>query len=116
MVSDVFRTLGFITDSETAYRKSVRRMCILLPAICGLTSVVGFKPVVAVLLSGAMQGIMLPMLAAAAIYFRYRKGDERVSPSRSWDVLLWASAVGMLITGCWTAWDKISAQLSGLFG
>ena len=37
------------------------------------------------------------------------------TPGKSWDMLLWASAVGMLITGCWTAGDKIVAQLSNLF-
>jgi len=115
VLSDVLRTLGFIEDSEKSYRKNVKRMCVILPAICGITSIVGFKPVVAVLLSGTMQGIMLPMVAAAAIYFRYYKGDKRVTPGKSWDMLLWASAVGMLITGCWTAGDKIVAQLSNLF-
>ena len=77
------------------------------------------QPVLLVLFSGAFQAVMLPMLALAAIYFRYRRCDRRLIPGRLWDLLLWLSAIGMLIAGGWLAWDKIShfsQQLLGLLG
>ena len=109
MASDVFRVLGFTDKSEKTYRRNVRILCAVLPAICALTSIVGFQPVVMVLLSGTMQAIMLPMVAAAAIYFRYCKSDPRISPGRAWDIFLIISAIGMLIAGVYAAYSKISS-------
>jgi hypothetical protein len=54
---------------------------------------------VLVLLSGIMQAIMLPMLAFAALFFRYRRCDARIQPGPVWDGLLWMSAGGMLAAG-----------------
>ncbi len=65
-----------------------------------------------VLLSGTMQSIMLPMVAGAAIYFRFKKGDRRVSPGRSWDWLLIISALGMLVAGFYAAYSKLAAFMS----
>ena len=112
MASDVFRVLKFTDPSEKTYRRNVKILCAILPAICATTSILGFKPVVMVLLSGTMQSIMLPMVAAAAIYFRYAKGDPRVSPGRAWDYLLIISGVGMLIAGVYAAYTKLSPYLS----
>jgi Mn2+/Fe2+ NRAMP family transporter len=111
MAADVFRVLKFNDPSEETYRRNVKMLCAVLPAICCITSVFGLKPVVMVLLSGTMQAIMLPMVAAAAIYFRYAKGDSRVSPGRAWDYFLIISAVGMLIAGVYAAYTKLAPYL-----
>lgn len=113
MASDAFRTLGFIKDSESSYQKSTLVLCVVLPLICATTSILGFKPVVMVLLSGTMQAVMLPMLAAAAIYFRYQKGDSRIAPGRAWDALLIISAIGMLFAGGYAAYARIGSYLGG---
>jgi len=60
------------------------------------------------LASGFMQALMLPMLSAAALYFRYYRCDERLKPGLAWDICLWVSAVGMLIAGGWLAYAKLS--------
>ena len=64
-----------------------------------------------ILLSGVMQGIMLPMLAGAAIYFRMRRSDPRVTPGRAWDFFLWLSAAGLFVTGSWTVWTELAKYL-----
>jgi hypothetical protein len=46
-----------------------------------------------------MQAIGLPLLGGAALYFRYRRCDPRVAPSRLWDVCLWLSVLGLCIAG-----------------
>jgi len=51
---------------------------------------------------------MLPMLAGAALYFRYRRCVPGLTPGKLWDVMLWVSALAMLITGLWTVIDKFS--------
>lgn len=51
---------------------------------------------------------MLPMLAIAAIFFRYKRGDQRIQPSKVWDAFLIISAIGMLIVGAWAGYSKVS--------
>jgi Mn2+/Fe2+ NRAMP family transporter len=108
VASDAFRTLGFIRSDEANYRRFVRILSGLLPALCLISFLADFSPVKVVLASGVIQSIVLPMIGGAALYFRYRKSDARLAPSKCWDVLLWLSAIGMLITGCWTLWSRIS--------
>jgi Mn2+/Fe2+ NRAMP family transporter len=108
MLSDVLRTLGWIKDSEESYSRSVKWMCAILPAICGITYIMGVKPVVAIIMSGVMQSIMLPLLGGAAIYFRYKFCDHRLKPTAKSDVLLIISAVGLLIAGGFAAYTKLS--------
>ncbi len=45
---------------------------------------------------------MLPMLAGAALYLRYRHTLAELKPGRAWDIALWLSGLAMLITGIWT--------------
>ena len=111
MLSDVLRTLGWIKDTDASYGRSVRWMCAILPAVCGITYILGVKPVVAIIMSGVMQSIMLPMLGGAAIYFRYKYCDDRLKPGRSSDLLLIVSAIGLLIAGGFAAYTKIASFL-----
>lgn len=112
MLSDVLGTLGIIKAGEESYRKSVKICCMILPAICGITYCLGVKPVVAVLMSGLMQSIMLPMLGFAALYFRFKHSDERVRPSATWDFFVALSAVGLLIAGGFAAYTKLAPLFS----
>lgn len=107
--SDAIRVLGFVADGEAAYRRRVVILSGLFPFLCLAMYFLFRKPVVMVLIGGAMQGIMLPMLAGAALHFRYSRGDKRVYPTKLWDAFLWISSFGMLVTGTWTLYDKASS-------
>jgi len=111
MLSDVMRTLGWIKDTDESYGRSVKWMCAILPAVCGITYIMGVKPVVAIIMSGVMQSIMLPMLGGAAIYFRYKYCDDRLKPTRKSDILLIVSAIGLLIAGVFAAYTKVASFL-----
>ena len=107
MFSDVLGTLGVIKSGETNYRKSVKLWSGILPAICGITYCLGVEPVFAVLLSGLMQSIMLPMLGFAAIYFRYKHSDRRIAPSATWDFFVVLSALGLVLAGGFGLYTKV---------
>ena len=109
MFSDVLGTLGLIRSGEKSYRKSVKIASGVLPAICGITYCFGVEPVFAVLLSGLMQSIMLPMLGFAAIYFRYKYSDKRIAPSALWDFFVVLSAIGLLIAGGVAVYTKLGS-------
>ena len=80
--------VGLAADSEPARNRRIKIFSGLLPPVCVLLYVLFPHPTKLVLLSGAMQAIMLPMLASAALYFRYRRNDPRLTPSRLWDIFL----------------------------
>ena len=75
----------------------------ILPFLSLTIYIINKSPVTLVLISGMSQAVMLPMLGAAALYFRYRRCDRRITPTRLWDILLWLSFVALLITGVWGA-------------
>jgi Mn2+/Fe2+ NRAMP family transporter len=100
--SDAMRVTGWIDDDEVTREKWIRRLSGFFPLLCLSVFLVFPEPTKLVLFSGVMQGIMLPMLAGAALYFRYQRCTESLRPTLGWDIALWASAVAMLITGGWT--------------
>ncbi len=109
--SDVLRVLNLARTGDGAHQNRVRILSGLLPFVCLSSYVSGWEPQQLVLISGLMQAMMLPMLASAALYFRYYYNDERLKPGKAWDLLLWTSAAGMLVAGAWAAWAKVIAPM-----
>jgi Mn2+/Fe2+ NRAMP family transporter len=111
--SDALRVVGLGGPSDEANRRRVRFLSGFLPLFCLVLYLIWpEEPARLVLLSGMMQALMLPMLAGAALYFRYRRCDPRVCPGPWWDVFLWVSSLGMLLAaGC-----LLYTQLRPLFG
>ncbi len=108
MVSDALRVLGLGVKTEKQRQLLMRVFCGVFPFL-GLGVYLLYQaPKVLVLASGVMQALMLPMLAGAALYFRYRRSDPRVRPGRTWDSFLWISAIGMLIAGGALAYIKLT--------
>ncbi|MBM80019.1 MAG: transmembrane Mn(2+) transporter [Planctomycetaceae bacterium] len=107
MFSDAVRTAGFIRDDEQSYRGLVRIMSGVLPALCAISFVAGFEPRAMVMLSGGLQAIMLPVVAGSAIYFRFFRSDQRLAPSKIWDMLLYCSFAGMLVVGLYKLYQLL---------
>ena len=97
--SDALRVLGVPVRTEEQRVRLVRVFSGVFPFLCLAVYLMFQAPKQLVLASGTMQAIMLPMLAAAALHFRYRCCDARLEPGKIWDIFLWISAVGMLIAG-----------------
>ena len=109
--SDVLQELSLVKKSEEAHIKRSQVLSVLIAVVCLLSYWTGWEPQAMVLLSGLTQSIMLPMLAGAALYFRYCRCDPRVTPGRTWDAFLWISAAGLLVAGIWAAWSKIAPMV-----
>lgn len=109
--SDALARIGFASSHDQLYRARVKWFSVIFPLTCFVIYVFVPRPTFLVLLSGLMQAIMLPMLAAAALYFRYRRIVPQLRPSLVWDVCLWTSALGMLIAGTWAAWSSLEKVL-----
>lgn len=103
--TDAVQTVGILPRSDAVRRRSVTVLSGVLPFVAlGVYYVAYFFSTSIsqlVLVSGMMQAFMLPMIAGAALYFRYKRSDPRVAPGVVWDLFLWISSLGMLMTaGC----------------
>ena len=63
-----------------------------------------------VFIGGVGQGMMLPFLAGAALYFRYKRTDARLAPGLAWTVALWIASVALVAAGGYQLWD-VAAKL-----
>ena len=72
------------------------------------------NPVKAILIAGAIQALMLPMLGFAALYFRFKRIDQRLRPGHFWDILLVLSFLGLLLAGGWKFYQVIEDVLEML--
>jgi type II secretory pathway component PulL len=67
-----------------------------------------FGSPVSLVLGGAIaQGLMLPFLAGAALYFRRHDEDPGVRRSMAWTVGLWLSSLAMTIVGLYQVWEQL---------
>lgn len=107
--TDAFTLFKLLPAGDERIRgRSIASLGIVLPSICVMLFWIGLNPVQGVIWSGVMQGIMLPVLAGAALYFRFCKTDRELAPSRIWDGFLFVSSAGLLVVGVWTIWTKLN--------
>jgi len=100
VLTDALQTVGVLARTDKTRRLSITILSGALPFVClgvyYLAYFAGSNITQLVLVSGMMQALMLPMIAGAALYFRYKLSDRRVTPGVAWDIFLWISSVGML--------------------
>ena len=80
-------------------RRAVQAACVLLPLASATAFVIGGNPVTLVLIGAVGQGLMLPLLAGAAVYFRHRRLPPDLAPSPVWTAALWVSAALIGLVG-----------------
>ncbi len=111
MWTDSFKLFGLLDrNNQRAHDRTVSALSVILPFVCLAIFISGINPVRAILLAGAMQALLLPMVGAGALYFRYTRTDPRLRPSRLWDVALVASFAGLLVAGLWVRGPTSSSQ------
>ncbi len=113
MATDALRIFRVAAASEGARRWWIRLFSAILPFLSLAVFAISKDPVQLVLVSGLTQAIMLPMLGAAALFFRYRRCDPEIRPGIAWDVFLWISVAGLLLAGAVGGYNVL-AKLLGL--
>ena len=58
-----------------------------------------------VIIGGITTVVILVIVVYAALYFRYRRLDERLRPTTVYDIALWASAIAILCVALKGAWE-----------
>jgi Mn2+/Fe2+ NRAMP family transporter len=117
MWTDCCKLFGLVDrHSEKAHERTVVAFSVGMPFVCLTLFVAGINPVRAILLAGAMQSLLLPMLGVGALYFRFTRTDPRLRPSLAWDIALVASFLGLLVAGVWGAWPDFIQPIAQLVG
>ncbi len=115
MYADGFRVFKIIDpDSKKRHGKIVIILSVILPFMSLITFCMNINPVKAILIAGAIQALMLPMLGFAALYFRFKRIDQRLRPGHVWDILLVLSFLGLLLAGGWKFYEVIEKILKML--
>lgn len=117
MAVDGLTTFGLFRGDESAHRRAIRWFCVIFPALQLAVYCSWKNPVGLVLLAGMTQHLMLPMLAVAAIYYRYGRCDPRIKPGPLWDACLVVSVIGLIVAGAygaWASWGSIATLLAPL--
>ena len=117
MWTDCFKLFGLIDrHNQRSHDRAVTAFSVGMPLVCLAVFASGINPVRAILLAGAMQALLLPMIGFGALYFRYTRTDPRLRPSKLWDVALLVSFLGLLVAGLWGAWPDFIAPVVRLAG
>jgi hypothetical protein len=95
--ASIFRIAHYRNEAERL--RMVRAACVGLPIACGTVYFLFPQPVVLVLTGAVGQGLLLPFLGAAALYFHHRRLSGVIHSSPMWTLCLWLSALGMMLAG-----------------
>jgi Mn2+/Fe2+ NRAMP family transporter len=114
ILTDGLILAGRLPADDESRRKWTRRIAGAWPLVALVFALVIREPVAMVLASGVAQAIMLAALGIAVLWFRYGAVDQRLMPSRAWDVLLWVSSTGFIVVAAWTIWQKITELLAAV--
>jgi len=112
MWTDCCKLFGVIDrHDQRTHDRAVSFFSVAMPLLCFSVYLSGINPVRAILLAGAMQALLLPMVGVGALYFRYTRTDPRLRPSVWWDIALVVSFLGLTVAGLWGAWPEFIAPL-----
>jgi Mn2+/Fe2+ NRAMP family transporter len=104
LFADVSALLGIFSFRTPEDRQRIIRYGVIgIPALL-LGLAFAWKKAVSLVIVGALaQGVMLPFLGLAALYFRHRRTSPDLRPGRAWTVFLWVSVAAMTAVGAYSA-------------
>ncbi|MBM3824042.1 MAG: divalent metal cation transporter [Verrucomicrobia bacterium] len=104
-VAGLFRVLDLTRPGSR--EQAIKWGCIVLPAISTSLFLVWEKPVTLVQVGAVAQGVMLPFLAVAALYFRYRRIPGPALPGQAWTLCVWISVLATTAAGLYQIFDTL---------
>ncbi|WP_193212954.1 Nramp family divalent metal transporter [Luteolibacter marinus] len=108
LFADLLKMFGLVKEaSAEARQRHIRIACVVLPALYLLFFLLVGAPVTLVTVGAVAQGVMLPLLAIAALYFHRSWTIPALAPKRAWVLMLWLSSALMTLVGLYSVWDQI---------
>jgi Mn2+/Fe2+ NRAMP family transporter len=107
----IFKVVRYPTPEHRV--RMVRLLVVLLPALSVTLFLLWEKPVSLVFVGAVGQGLMLPFLGGAALYFRYKRTEAALAPGRLWTFFLWIAALSMAAAGIYQVVQEVSNAVGG---
>jgi Mn2+/Fe2+ NRAMP family transporter len=109
LIADAAPLFGFIKEAanDEAKVRRVKLFGVLLPVYGTVLYLLWPKPVSLILINGVGQALLLPFLAGAAIFLRYRKTETGLKPGTTWTLFLWLSALSLTAAGIWQLIERL---------
>lgn len=104
----LFRVLNL--SKPGSRENAVKWCCVLLPCVSTGLFLIWEKPVSLVVIGAVAQGVMLPFLALAALYFRHRRIPPAATPGFAWTCCLWISVLATAAAGLYQAYDALAPK------
>jgi manganese transport protein len=99
--------------NENHRRRVVRIACVALPVASAIIYFIFQQPVLLVLIGALGQGLMLPFLGGAAVYFHHRRLSGTLKPGMLWTFFLWLSALAMMVVGAYQITQTLRPYFAG---
>jgi Mn2+/Fe2+ NRAMP family transporter len=91
--------------------RMIKTGCVLLPLASLTVFLIWGAPVTLVIVGAVAQGLMLPFLGIAAVYFRFRHTDRPLRPGMIWTVFLVLAALAMVVVGVYQVQSEVRKRL-----
>ncbi|MGB2500582.1 MAG: Nramp family divalent metal transporter, partial [Mariniblastus sp.] len=112
LYADALGQIGlFNFHNPKSRNKAIGIIACVFPLAWGMLYLFFEAPGQLVIIGGVITGIILLLVVFAALYFRYRRLDPRLTPSKFYDVALWTSAIAILTVAVMTLKDVIPWSL-----
>lgn len=97
---DFLGLLGALKLRDPEHRMRIVRIAVIIVPIYVLIVYLSVPRLITlVTIGGVLQGVMLPFLGFAAVYFHFARIPREFRPSRAWTVLLILSFLAMVVVG-----------------
>jgi Mn2+/Fe2+ NRAMP family transporter len=101
LLADFLSLSGAVRYTQPIQRARVIHWLSLSIPVIALLLCFAFKdPAFMVGIGGFAQGLTLPIIAGATVYFRHKKLDRRLTPTPFLDIMLWVAFVSITVVAC----------------
>lgn len=112
LMADFLILVGINKNRSSESRaRTIQSFCLIFPCLALLFYVIARDPQLMVKIGGFAQAATLPMIAAAALYFRYFKVNRTLRPWLITDLLLWVAFLSIVAVASYA----IGSQIIDLF-
>ncbi len=108
MTADFLSLTGAVRYRNFSHRaKWIHRFSLFFPVLALLLFLLFANPKSMTVVGGFAQAATLPMIAITTLYFRYRRIEKALAPSKAWDAMLWIAVVSITIVATYAVGKSV---------
>ena len=109
MFSDAFGRIGLYEFGDLkSRRRAIAVFAWVIPMIWGVLFLIVELPGMMVIIGGSATTVILLIVIYATIFFRYKRLDRRLTPSKLYDAVLWVSVLAIFLVAILTVYNLIA--------